>query len=255
MSCLMHLGGLAAKEGRPVQHRARGPGAARRAPKRRAALGHEDPAHRPVCRAALAGEAALGLHERQGRPREAHEDALGPVTPIPTGCGALAGEIKQHVIENLDTLPAAGRGAASRPAGRRSTGRSTPGPPASRCWRSCSDGARRAWSRRRRWSARRSSSGISSRAAASSASRPTSGEFIIQIDHDHPCHIVRPIIHKNRREIATSFEKNGLGAYNDEPEVITRRARTVPAAEVPRGRRGPDRRQLRRGGKRTARAS
>jgi len=51
------------------------------------------------------------------------------------------------------------------------------------------------------------------------------GEFIVQIDHDHPSHIVRPIIHKNRREIATSFEKHGLGAYNDEPEVITRRAR------------------------------
>jgi len=51
------------------------------------------------------------------------------------------------------------------------------------------------------------------------------GEFIVQIDHDHPSHIVRPIIHKNRREIAASFEKNGLGAYNDQPEVITRRAR------------------------------
>lgn len=51
------------------------------------------------------------------------------------------------------------------------------------------------------------------------------GEFIVQIDHDHPSHIVKPIIHKNRREIATSFEKNGLGAYNDEPEVITQRAR------------------------------
>jgi L-lactate dehydrogenase complex protein LldF len=51
------------------------------------------------------------------------------------------------------------------------------------------------------------------------------GEFIVQIDHDHPSHIVKPIIHKNRRDIAVSFEKNGLGAYNDEPEVITRRAR------------------------------
>ena len=51
------------------------------------------------------------------------------------------------------------------------------------------------------------------------------GEFIVQIDHDHPSHIVRPIIHKNRREVAESFEKHGLGAYNDEPEVITRRAR------------------------------
>jgi L-lactate dehydrogenase complex protein LldF len=51
------------------------------------------------------------------------------------------------------------------------------------------------------------------------------GEFIIQIDDDHPSHIVRPIIHKNRREIATSFEREGLGAYNDDPETITRRAR------------------------------
>jgi L-lactate dehydrogenase complex protein LldF len=51
------------------------------------------------------------------------------------------------------------------------------------------------------------------------------GEFIVQIDHDHPSHIVKPIIHKNRREIAQSFEKNGLGAYNDDPQTITRRAR------------------------------
>ena len=51
------------------------------------------------------------------------------------------------------------------------------------------------------------------------------GEFIVQIDHDHPSHIVRPIIHKSRREIATSFEKYGLGAYDDTPAVITSRAR------------------------------
>jgi L-lactate dehydrogenase complex protein LldF len=51
------------------------------------------------------------------------------------------------------------------------------------------------------------------------------GEFIVQIDHDHPSHIVRPIIHKNRAEIARSFEREGLGAYNDDPMTITRRAR------------------------------
>ena len=51
------------------------------------------------------------------------------------------------------------------------------------------------------------------------------GEFIVQIDRDHPSHIVAPIIHKSRREIARSFEEHGLGAYDDEPEVITRRAR------------------------------
>lgn len=51
------------------------------------------------------------------------------------------------------------------------------------------------------------------------------GEFIVQIDGDHPSHIVTPIVHKNRREVARSFEREGLGAYNDDPETITRRAR------------------------------
>lgn len=51
------------------------------------------------------------------------------------------------------------------------------------------------------------------------------GEFIVQIDHDQPSHIVKPIIHKNRRQIAASFERHGLGAYDDDPQTITRRAR------------------------------
>ena len=51
------------------------------------------------------------------------------------------------------------------------------------------------------------------------------GEYIIQIDGDHPSHIVKPIIHKMRGDIARSFEREGLGEYNDDPEVITRRAR------------------------------
>ena len=53
------------------------------------------------------------------------------------------------------------------------------------------------------------------------------GEFIIQLDNDEPSHIVKPIIHKNRREIAETFLREGIGgAYNDDPETITRRART-----------------------------
>jgi len=51
------------------------------------------------------------------------------------------------------------------------------------------------------------------------------GEFIVQIDGDRPSHIVKPIIHKNRRQIAASFEREGLGAFDDDPGVITRRAR------------------------------
>jgi L-lactate dehydrogenase complex protein LldF len=52
------------------------------------------------------------------------------------------------------------------------------------------------------------------------------GEFIVQLDEDTPSHIVTPIIHKNRRQIATTFEKKGLGDYNDDPATITRRARS-----------------------------
>ena len=52
------------------------------------------------------------------------------------------------------------------------------------------------------------------------------GEFIIQLDNDEPSHIVKPIIHKNRREIAETFQREGIAAdYNDDPETITRRAR------------------------------
>jgi L-lactate dehydrogenase complex protein LldF len=52
------------------------------------------------------------------------------------------------------------------------------------------------------------------------------GEFIIQLDDDVPSHIVRPIIHKNRREIAETFRREGIAAdYDDDPATITRRAR------------------------------
>jgi len=51
------------------------------------------------------------------------------------------------------------------------------------------------------------------------------GEYIIQIDDDIPSHIVKPIVHKNRRDIAKSFEREGLGDYNDDPQTITHRAR------------------------------
>ena len=51
------------------------------------------------------------------------------------------------------------------------------------------------------------------------------GEFVIQIDDDRPSHIVAPIIHKDRRQIAKSFEKCGLGEYTEEPEELTMQAR------------------------------
>jgi L-lactate dehydrogenase complex protein LldF len=37
------------------------------------------------------------------------------------------------------------------------------------------------------------------------------GEFIVQIDGDHPSHIVTPIIHKNRQEVARSHDHYPAG--------------------------------------------
>lgn len=51
------------------------------------------------------------------------------------------------------------------------------------------------------------------------------GEFVVQLGEETPSHIVKPIIHRNRREVAALFEARGLGGYDDTPEVITRRAR------------------------------
>ncbi len=51
------------------------------------------------------------------------------------------------------------------------------------------------------------------------------GEFIVQIDNDKPSHIVKPIIHKNRRGIGRSFEREKIGPYSEDPETLTMMAR------------------------------
>ncbi|MBL9187799.1 MAG: iron-sulfur cluster-binding protein [Opitutaceae bacterium] len=136
----------------------------------------------------------------------------------------LAGEIKQHAIENLDTyLPQVE--AKLQAAG------------AQVHWASTAESACETVLRIMR--ARGATKMVKAKTMVSEeielahflekhgceALETDLGEFIIQIDHDHPSHIVRPIIHKNRREIAQSFEREGLGAYNDDPGTITRRAR------------------------------
>jgi L-lactate dehydrogenase complex protein LldF len=136
----------------------------------------------------------------------------------------LAGEIKQHVVENLDTyLPAVEA-------------------------RLVENGARVHWASTAESACEAVYSILKARGATKLVKAKTMvseeielddylrkrgiesletdlGEFIVQLDHDHPSHIIKPIIHKNRRQIAELFEKNGLGAYSDEPSVITQRAR------------------------------
>ncbi|HWA84237.1 MAG TPA: LutB/LldF family L-lactate oxidation iron-sulfur protein [Fimbriimonadaceae bacterium] len=51
------------------------------------------------------------------------------------------------------------------------------------------------------------------------------GEYIVQLDHDTPSHIVTPIIHKNRRQVSETFAKEGLGPRTDDPTVLAMQAR------------------------------
>ncbi len=51
------------------------------------------------------------------------------------------------------------------------------------------------------------------------------GEFIVQIDGDQPSHIVTPIIHKNRRDVARAMQREIGCAYTEDPAELTRIAR------------------------------
>lgn len=51
------------------------------------------------------------------------------------------------------------------------------------------------------------------------------GEFVVQLDRDTPSHIVSPIIHKTRHQVADTFESHGLGPRTTEPEELTMQAR------------------------------
>jgi L-lactate dehydrogenase complex protein LldF len=137
---------------------------------------------------------------------------------------ALAGEVKQHVVENLDTyLPAVEARLAANGAVVH--------------WASTAEAACEAVHQilKARGATRlvKAKTMVSEEIELDAYLRERGiesletdlGEFIVQLDHDHPSHIIKPIIHKNRRQIAELFERNGLGAFNDEPEVITQRAR------------------------------
>ena len=51
------------------------------------------------------------------------------------------------------------------------------------------------------------------------------GEYVVQIDHDTPSHIVTPIIHKKLKDVAKSFARENLGPYTENPEELTMQAR------------------------------
>jgi L-lactate dehydrogenase complex protein LldF len=51
------------------------------------------------------------------------------------------------------------------------------------------------------------------------------GEFIVQISHDKPSHLVAPIVHKDRASIAKLFSEYFKTPYNDDPYALTMQAR------------------------------
>lgn len=51
------------------------------------------------------------------------------------------------------------------------------------------------------------------------------GEFIVQIDHDRPSHIVSPIIHKDRQQIARALVRETGCDYTEDPTELTAVAR------------------------------
>jgi L-lactate dehydrogenase complex protein LldF len=136
----------------------------------------------------------------------------------------LAGEIRQHAIENLDTyLPAAE--ARLRANGAQVHWAATA---ADACAAVLgilrARGATRLVKAKTMVSEEIGLEGFLARNGVESLETDL-GEFIVQLDGDHPSHIIKPVLHKNRRQIATSFERHGLGAYDDSPGAITLRAR------------------------------
>lgn len=51
------------------------------------------------------------------------------------------------------------------------------------------------------------------------------GEFVVQIDHDRPSHIVTPIIHKDKESIGELFSTYFGTPYTDDPTALTKQAR------------------------------
>jgi L-lactate dehydrogenase complex protein LldF len=51
------------------------------------------------------------------------------------------------------------------------------------------------------------------------------GEFIVQISHDKPSHLVAPIVHKDKASIAQLFSEYFKTPYNDDPNALCNQAR------------------------------
>jgi L-lactate dehydrogenase complex protein LldF len=60
------------------------------------------------------------------------------------------------------------------------------------------------------------------------------GEYVVQLDGDTPSHIVAPIIHKSRQDVARTFAAAGLGPYTEDPVALAGQARARLRCEFKR---------------------
>ena len=74
------------------------------------------------------------------------------------------------------------------------------------------------------------------------------GEYILQLAHEPPSHIIAPVIHKGRDEIADLFEARHHLPRKSDPSGLTREAREMLRSHFLVGRHGHIRRQLHRRG-------
>ena len=145
--------------------------------------------------------------------------------PNPDGLRALAGEIKQHALDYLDYYLEQLKNNVERNGGRVH-------------FAATADDARRiildiaAQSRATR--VIKSKSMVSEEINLAHAMEVAGmdvvetdlGEFIVQISHDRPSHLVAPIVHKDRASIAQLFSEYFKTPYNDDPQALTMQARS-----------------------------
>src|SRR5258708_10175884 len=60
------------------------------------------------------------------------------------------------------------------------------------------------------------------------------GEFIVQISHDKPSHLVAPIVHKDRQSIGRLFSEFFGTPYTDNPNDLTKQPRLYLRAKFRR---------------------
>ncbi|HEY7089027.1 MAG TPA: LutB/LldF family L-lactate oxidation iron-sulfur protein [Tepidisphaeraceae bacterium] len=136
----------------------------------------------------------------------------------------LAGEIKQHTLDNLDYYLEQLKASVERNGGH--VHFAADGEEATRI---ILDIAERAGCTRCIKSKSMVSEEIelahSMEAAGMDVVETDLGEFIVQISHDKPSHLVAPIVHKTKASIAQLFSEYFKTPYNDDPETLTGLAR------------------------------